>query len=145
MVAQSIGVVIDEREAVPVLERTDFVSVASTGVTTRREPEPEPLATSILCVTLVYGVDRPPSEITLRWSVFPAPSMTVPGVWTDPTGSERVYLTREQPTLEWANDLSTYYPPPVKAVEVRPPRWPLASIMLLVVGMAMLCMRRRRH
>lgn len=52
MVAQTIGVVIDGREAVPALERTDFVSVAATGVTTRREPVPEPLESSILGVTL---------------------------------------------------------------------------------------------
>ena len=145
MVAQTIGIVIDGREAVPVLERTDFVSVAATGVMTRREPEPEPLETSILGVTLAYGTERPPSEINLGWRVFPRGGMTVTAVWTDPTGSGRASLTREQPTLGWANDLSSYQAPAVRSIEVNPPRWPLASMILLAaaIGIALGPVRRR--
>ena len=146
MVAQTIGLMIDGREAVPVLERTDFVSVATTGVATRRDPQPEPLGTSILGVTLAYGADRPPSEISLGWRVFPSGARTVPMVWTDPTGSERASLTPERPSLQWANDLSSYRAPPVKAVEVSPPRWPLASTILLAaaIGIGLGPARRRR-
>jgi hypothetical protein len=136
MVGRTIGVVINGREAVPILERTGFVTVAATGVTTRQEPEPEPLATSVLGVTLAYGVERPPSEITLGWRVFPEESMTVLAVWTDPTGSERLTLSREQPVLEWANDLTSYETPPVKAVEVEPPQWPVVSMLLIGVAVA---------
>ncbi len=136
MVAETVGVVIDGREAVPLLTRTDFVTVAATGVSTRREPEPEPLATAVVGVTLAYGVDRPPSEITAGWRVFPSTTTVVPAVWTDPTGSERVELTPDNPVLRWSNDLSSYLAPPVRAVEVKPARWPLAS--LLLVGLAAL-------
>ena len=128
--------VIDGREAVPLLERTDFVRVAATGVSTRDTPGPELLDTAVLGVTLVYGVDRPPSEVAARWRVFPAPTTVVPAVWTDPTGSERVELTPKQPVLEWANDLSAYADPPVRAVSVRAPRWPLASLALVVLASA---------
>jgi hypothetical protein len=149
MVAQTIGVVIDGREAVPILERTDFVTVAATGVTTRREPEPEPLATSVLGVTLAYGVEGPPSEISLGWQVFPNETTTVPAVWTDPTGSEKLILNREQPVLEWTNDLSSYEVPPVQAVVVDPPRWPLLSVLTIgiaaVVWFGPLKMRRWRQ
>jgi len=67
-------------------------------------------------------------------------------VWTDPTGSERASLTREQPTLEWANTLSGYQAPPVKAMDVNPPRWPLASMILLAaaIGIGLGPARRRR-
>jgi hypothetical protein len=90
MVEDTLSVVIDGREAVPILARTDFVTVAATGVTTREEPRPEPLHAVILGVTLAYGVDRPPSEISASWSIFPTPTTVVPAVWTDPTGSDRV-------------------------------------------------------
>ena len=87
-------------------------------------------------LTLVYGVDRPPSEITLRWQVFPDASTAVPAVRTVPTGSERVTLSPEQPVLVWANDLSGFEAPPVRVVEVQARRWPLLSILLvgLVLG-----------
>lgn len=134
MVAENVGVVIDGREAVPLLARTDFVTVAATGVSTRREPKPEPLATAVLGVTLAYGVDRPPSEITAGWRVFPSTTTVVPAVWTDPTGSERVELTRESPVLRWSNDLSSYEAAPVRAVEVKPTRWPLASLLLAALA-----------
>jgi hypothetical protein len=134
MVEETVGVVIDGREAVPLLARTDFVTVAATGVSTRREPEPEPLATAVLGVTFAYGVDRPPSEITAGWRVFPATTTVVPAVWTDPTGSERVELTPDNPVLRWSNDLSSHEAPPVRAVEVKPPRWPLASLLLAVLA-----------
>ncbi len=134
MVAETVRVVIDGREAVPLLTRTDFVTVAATGVSTRRQPEREPLDTAVLGVTLAYGVDRPPSEITAGWRVFPTATTVVPAVWTDPTGSERVELTPEEPMLRWSNDLSSYEAPPVRAVEVKPARWPLASLIL--VGLA---------
>jgi hypothetical protein len=134
MVAKNVGVVIDGREAVPLLARTDFVTVAATGVSTRQEPEPEPLATAVLGVTLAYGVDRPPSEITAGWRVFPSSTTVIPAVWTDPTGSERVELTRESPVLRWSNDLSGYDATPVQAVEVKPTRWPLASLLLAALA-----------
>jgi hypothetical protein len=38
MVAGTVGVVMDGREAIPILQRTDFVTVAA-----RQEPRPEPL------------------------------------------------------------------------------------------------------
>jgi hypothetical protein len=136
MVAGTIELAIDGREAVPLLARTDFVSVAATGVTTRREPVPEPLDTAVLGVSLVYGVDRPPSGVTAGWQVFPTPTSVVPAVWTDPTGSERVTLTPEQPVLAWANDLSSFGTPPVEAVAVRAPRWPLSSMVLVGLALA---------
>jgi len=134
MVAETVGVVIDGREAVPLLTLTDFVTVAATGVSTRKEPQPEPLATAVLGVTLAYGVDRPPSEVTAGWRVFPTVATVVPAVWTDPTGTERVELTPEDPTLRWANDLSGFEAPPVRAVEVKPARWPLASLLLVALA-----------
>jgi hypothetical protein len=136
MVVETLGVDIDGREAVPILARTDFVAVAATGVATREEPRPETLDTAVLGVTLAYGVDRPPSEVSATWRVFPDPAMVVPAVWTDPTGSERVELTPDQPVLEWANDLSSFEPPPIQAVVVDPPRWPVASLILVFLAAA---------
>ena len=134
MVTDTVSVVVDGREAIPLLARTDFVNVAATGVSTRQEPQPEPLDTAVLGVTLAYGVERPPSEISLRWQVFPKPETAIPAVWTDPTTSERSELTPERPVLTWANDLSGFAPPPVRAVQVDPPRWPLASLLLAVLA-----------
>ncbi len=113
MVAETVGVAIDGREAVPLLALTDFVTVAATGVSTRKEPQPEPLATAVLGVTLAYGVDRPPSEVTAGWGVFPTSDTVVPATWADPTGSERVELTSDEPTR--ANDLSSFEAAPVQA------------------------------
>jgi HupE / UreJ protein len=144
MVGESIDLTIDGREAVALLERTDFVAVAATGVTTRTAPEPEPLATSVLGVTLVYGVDRPPSEIGLEWRVFPTSSTTIPATWSDPTGSERRYLTPADPILEWVNEFVGFQPPPVQAVEISPPRLPLISLALLGIAVSVTAFARRR-
>ncbi len=136
LVASTISLTIDGREAVPLLERTEFVTVAATGVTTRSEPVPEPVDTSVLGVTLIFGVDRPPGEVLATWRVFPSPLSVVPAVWADPTGSELVELTPEQPVLRWANDLTSFKAPPVQRVNVQPHLWPLASILLLALALA---------
>jgi hypothetical protein len=133
-----VGVTIDGRDAVPLLTLTDFVTVAPTGVSTRKEPQPEPLATAVLGVTLAYGVERPPSEATAGWRVFPTATTRVPAVWSDPTGSERIELTPEEPTLRWTGDLSGYAAAPVQAVEVKPARWPVASLLLVALAAAVL-------
>jgi len=134
MVADTLGMVIDGRESVPILVRTDFVTVAATGIATLEELEPVALETAVLGLTLVYGVDRPPAEITARWRTFPTPETVVPAVWTDPTGSERVTLTPEEPALQWANDLASFEPPPIRALTVRAPRWPLVSLALAALA-----------
>ncbi len=134
MVVDTLSVIIDGREAVPILVRSDFVTLAATGVTIREEPQPEPLDTAVLGVTLAFGVERPPSEVSAEWRVFPTPATVVPAVWTDPTGSERVELTAGQPVMRWANDLSSFQPPPVRAVVVNPPQWPVASLILVVLA-----------
>ena len=136
MVVETLRVDIDGRESVPLLARTDFVTVAATGIATREKPRPEPLDTAVLGVTLAYGVDRPPYEVSAKWHVFPTSAEVVPAVWTDPTGSERIELTPEQPMLQWANDLSSFQLPPVRAVIVDPPRWPVASLVLVVFAAA---------
>jgi len=143
MVTQALAVDIDGRAAVPLLQRTDFVTVSATGVTTRQAPEPERLDAAVLGVTMVYGVDEPPAEITSTWQVFPGAATTIPAVWTDPAGSERVTLTPGQPTLRWAGDLSGYEPPPVGAIDVRAPRWPLISWVLAALATALWIGRRQ--
>jgi len=134
MVAETMTVSIDGREGFPLLKRTDFVTVAATGVSTRTRAEPELLDTAVLGVTLVYGAERSPREIDLEWKVFPGRDTAIPAVWTDPTGSEKSVLTVAEPVLHWGNDLSFYAPPPVRAVAVEPPRWPVASILLAALA-----------
>ena len=134
MVAKTMTVTIDGRDAVPLLQRTDFVTVAATGVSTRTKAEPEPLETAVLGVTMVYGVERPPGEIDLAWKVFPGEDTVIPAVWTDPTGSEKGRLAPAEPVLHWANDLSSYVPPAVRAVPVEPPRWPALSLILAALA-----------
>jgi hypothetical protein len=143
MVAETLEVDIDGRKAVPLLQRTDFVTVAATGVTTRREPRPERLAAAVLGVTMIYGVDGPPMGIETTWRIFPTTATTIPAVWTDPAGSARVTLTPEEPTLYWEGDLSSYETPPVSAIDVRAPRWPLISLVLAALAAAIWIGRRR--
>jgi hypothetical protein len=134
MVAETMTVIIDGRDAVPLLKRTDFVTVAATGVSTRTKAERELLDTAVLGVTLVYGAERPPGEIDLAWQVFPFDDTAIPAVWTDPTGSEKGLLTAAEPVLHWSNDLSSYAPPPVRAVPVKAPRWPVVSLLLAALA-----------
>lgn len=146
MVTDTVDMVIDGRQAVPIQTRSDFVTVAATGVSTRAAPQAEPLDAAVLGVTLAFSVELAPSEIDLSWRAFPTPEAVVPAVWTDPTGSERAQLTVGQPTLHWTNDLSSYAPPPARAVNVRPPRWPVASAVLVgLAGMLWLGPLRRRR
>jgi hypothetical protein len=138
MVSETMTVSIDGREVLPILKRTDFVTVAPTGVATRSKPERELLDTAILGVTHAYGVERAPREIDLTWRVFPRENTEIPAVWTDPTGSDKVVLTALDPLLRWANDLTAYEPPPAQAVMVDPPRWPMASILLALLAAVLL-------
>ena len=71
LVGESAPVTIDGRPAAALLERTDFVTVSPTGVSTRSEPAPEPVATSVLGVTRVFGVERPPTSLQPRVARVP--------------------------------------------------------------------------
>jgi len=143
MVTETLKVEIDGRRAVPLLQRTDFVTVAATGITSRKEPQPERLDAAVLGVTMVYGVDGPPAEIATTWRVFPTAATAIPSVWTDPAGSERVTLTPEEPTRRWTGDLTAYEAPPVSAIDVRAPRWPLISMVLAALAAGVWIGRRR--
>jgi hypothetical protein len=143
MVAETLKVDIDGRAAVPLLQRTEFVTVAATGVTTRLEPQPERLNAAVLGVTMVYGVDGPPAEVAATWGIFPTAATPIRAVWTDPASSERVTLIPDEPTLRWTGDLSAYEAPPVGAIDVRAPRWPLVSIVLAALAAGVWTARRR--
>ena len=144
-VGNTLDVTIDGRSAVTLLERTDFVQVAPTGVVTRETPEREPLETAVLGVTHVFEVDRTPSELTLAWRSFPAAGMVVPTVWSDPTASERVLLSENEPVLRWSNDLSGFDARPVTAVAVEPVRWPMVSVLLFAMAVVFAGLSRRRR
>jgi hypothetical protein len=144
MVGENLEVVIDGRKGVPIFARSDFVTVSATGVATKAKPEPESLESAVLGVTLVFGVDSPPSQLDLRWSAYPYATTGVPAVWSDPTGSGRIELSEAEPVLRWQKDLSAYELPQATAVVVDPPQWPLVSITFALLTAVSMCKRWRR-
>ena len=137
LAGEALQLIVDGREAVALFERSDFVTVAATGVATRARPQPEALATAVLGVTRVYGVDRPPSEIRLTWTSFSTAVHAIPAGWADPTGAGRTTLTKQKSSLAWSNDLSSFAIQPPRPVLVEPARMPVLSLLLAIVVAAL--------
>ena len=140
---------IDGKPAPPLVDRVDFLTVASTGVLPRPEPVEEVVADAWLGVTVVYGTPRTPSEVALTWDPLPESDVEIPVTLTDPERTATSALTSAQPELVWRNELTADPAPTLVAVAADPAEVsiPVASLLLFVAAsvLAFRALRRRRR
>jgi hypothetical protein len=142
---------IDGEPARPILDRSNYVQVALTGIQLMEKPERLEIDTAIVGVIISYLTDGIPRQVTVDWDLFTDQIQRVPATATDPAGPLPTYLTPDAPVHTWTNYLKTYRLPTVESVavagslgELRVPWLTLLCALLAVPILLWLLHRRRR-
>jgi hypothetical protein len=144
-------VLVDGKPLKPILDRTNYVKVALTGIQLVEAPERLEISTAIVGVIITYLTDGMPQEVTVDWDLFTDQVQQVPATATDPAGPLPTFLSPDDNVHKWTNFLKNYQLPTVQEVqvagslgEVRIPWASLACAVLLLPVMFMLFRRRNR-
>jgi hypothetical protein len=86
-------VLVDGEALKPILDRTNYVKVALTGIQLMEKPERLEISTAIIGVIITYITDGMPQEVTVDWELFTEQVNRVPATATDPAGPLPTYLT----------------------------------------------------
>jgi len=134
----------------PILDRTNYVKVALTGIQLLEQPERLEIDTAIVGVILTYLTDGMPQEVTVDWELFTDQIGQVPATATDPAGPLPTFLTPQSNVHTWTNFLKHYQLPTVQTVavagslgEIQIP-WLSISSGLLALAVTLWIMRRKR-
>lgn len=111
-------VLVDGEPLRPILDRTDYVKVALTGIQLLQQPERLELSTAIVGVKLAYLTDGLPKEVTVDWELFTDQIQRVPATSIDPAGPLVSYVTPDDNIHKWNNFLKSYKIPQVAEVTV---------------------------
>ena len=143
-------VLVDGEALKPILDRTNYVKVALTGIKLMEKPERLEIATAIVGVIISYITDGIPQEVTVDWELFTDQVDRVPATATDPVGPLPTYLTPDNNVHIWTNALKSYRLPTVNTVtvagsldELRIP-WISVACGLLALPVILWIVRRRR-
>ena len=135
----------------PILDRTNYVKVALTGIQLLERPERLEIDTAIVGVILTYLTDGMPQQVTVDWELFTDQIDQVPATATDPAGPLPTFLTPTDHVLTWTNFLKHYQLPTVQTVavagslgEIQIP-WASAVCGLLAALMVLWMVRRKRQ
>lgn len=115
---QKNQVLIDGKPLRPILDRTNYVKVALTGIQLLEQPERLEISTAIVGVILAYITDGIPKEVTVNWELFTDQVQQVPATAVDPAGPFPSFVTPDDPILQWTNYLKNYTMPTVQSVSV---------------------------
>ena len=143
-------VLIDGQALKPILDRSNYVKIALTGIQLIEKPERLDIATAIVGVIITYLTDGMPQQVTVDWELFTDQVGRVPATATDPAGPLPSYVTPDDSVYTWKNFLKNYRLPTVQSVavagslgELSIPWASIASLLLVVpVGIGII---RRRH
>jgi hypothetical protein len=111
-------VLVDGEALKPILDRTNYVKVALTGIQLMEKPERLEIDTAIVGVIVTYLTDGLPREVTVDWDLFTDQIQRVPATATDPAGPLPTDLTPDDNVHTWTNFLKKYQPPTVRTVTV---------------------------
>ena len=111
-------VLVDGKALKPILDRTNYVRVAMTGIQLVDKPERLDIATAIVGVIITYITDGMPQQVTVDWELFTDQLERVPATATDPAGPLPTFLTPDDSVHTWTNFLKNYQLPTVQAVAV---------------------------
>lgn len=142
---------VDGKALKPILDRTNYVKVALTGIQLIENPERLEVSTAIVGVIISYITDGLPQEVAVNWELFTDQIQRVPATAIDPAGPLMSYVEPQDNVHTWTNFLKNYQLPTVEAVavagslgRVNVPVGSLACLaVLLPVGWQI--GRRRRH
>jgi len=133
---------IDGEPAKPILDRIDFVKVATTGIQIVDQPQRLEISTAIVGVILAYITDGMPREVTADWELFTDQIQRVPVTATDPAGPLQSYVDPQDNVHKWTNFLKNYQMPTVAQIRAdeRMTRIqvPLVTLVLVIVGIVAL-------
>jgi hypothetical protein len=111
-------VLIDGESLKPILDRTNYVKVALTGIQLVEKPERLEISTAIIGVIITYLTDGLPQEVTVDWDLFTDQVQQVPATATDPAGPLPTFLSPDDNVHKWTNFLKNYQLPTVQEVQV---------------------------
>ncbi len=111
-------VLVDGEALKPILDRTNYVKVALTGIQLMEKPERLEIATAIVGVIITYITDGLPQQVSVDWELFTDQIQQVPATATDPAGPLPTYLTPDDNVHTWTNFLKNYRLPTVQTVAV---------------------------
>ena len=145
-------VFIDGEARKPILDRSNYVKVALTGIKLMEKPERLEIDTAIIGVIITYITDGMPQKVTVEWELFNDQVERVPATATDPAGPLPTFLTPEDNIHTWTNYLKNYKIPTVQQIDVAGSlgelRLPLITLLclagVLVAGLWTLLRARRR-
>lgn len=109
---------IDGEALKPILDRTNYVKVALTGIQLIENPERLEISTTIIGVIITYITDGLPQEVTVDWELFTDQIQRVPVTAIDPAGPMMSYVEPQDNVHTWTNFLKNYQLPTVEAVAV---------------------------
>jgi hypothetical protein len=146
------SVQVDGEALRPILDRTNYVKVALTGIQILEVPERLEIDSAIVGVIISYLTDGLPQTVTVDWELFTDQIQRVPATATDPAGPLATYVTPDQNVHTWTNYLKHYELPTVRQTEVAGSlgelRVPVVSLLCLIglIGAAGWTLAsRRRH
>ncbi len=138
-------ILIDGREALPVLTYIDFVTLGPTGVFVRPEPIRESLDEGIIGITLVYETVTLSKDISINWELFPKEMGVIEATTVDPFGGGSFIITKEDNVLKWKQTLSGYEVPKVEEIAIEKPKLPVVSLVLIVCAIVLLALYRKKY
>ncbi|MDH3664981.1 MAG: hypothetical protein OEU92_34040, partial [Alphaproteobacteria bacterium] len=109
---------IDGKPLRPVLDRTNYVKVSSSGIQLVESQERLEISTAIVGVILAYITDGLPQEVTVDWELFTDQIRRVPATAIDPAGPLQTFMARDDNAHRWTNALKNYEPPTVHKIDV---------------------------
>ena len=115
---QKNAVLVDGRPVRPILDRTNYVKVALTGIQLLEQPERLEISTAIVGVIIAYITNGMPNQVTVDWELFTDQIQQVPATAVDPAGPFPSFITPDDPVLTWTNFLKNYTIPTVQSVSV---------------------------
>jgi len=144
-------VLVDGEALKPILDRTNYVKVALSGIQLVEKPERLEIDTAIVGIIITYLTDGMPQEVKVDWELFTDQVERVPATATDPAGPLPTYLTPDDNVHTWTNYLKNYQLPTVQTVavagslgEIRIP-WLSVICALLALPLLLWVMRRKRQ
>lgn len=111
-------VYIDGEVLKPILDRTNYVKAAMTGIKIMEKPKRMEISTALVGVIITYITNGIPGEVKVNWELFTDQVNRVPATATDPAGPLPTYLTPDDSVHTWTNFLKNYRLPTMQKVSV---------------------------
>jgi len=143
LVEERSPLLIDGLRAQAASRRADFVTLGPTGALTRATPIPEAIESAIVGVTLVFETESMADSVEIEWGLFSQSVSSVALMVMDPESTVETELTVSRPGFAWHNALEGFEAPAIEAVSVSRPKIAVASIVLAILGVALLARRRK--